>query len=84
MSELTHSQLGDRMLWYLQHKDELAQQDQFIARFTALDVDRMTTRVRTEWIRHLDTARDAWTKERAIRANGQRLMTDYFSRLGIG
>ena len=79
ISEQTHSQLGDRMLWYLQHKDDLAVQDQFLARFSAREVDRMTTRTRMEWIRHLDTARDAWTREKATRATGQRLLTDYFS-----
>ena len=80
ISEHTHSQLGDRVLWYLQHKEDLATQDQFLARFTALDVEQMTTRTRMEWICHLDTARNAWTKERATRATGQRLLTDYFPR----
>lgn len=80
ISGLTHTQLGDRMLWYLQHKDELSQHDQFLARFTTLEVEKMTTRIRMEWIRHLDTARNAWIKERAIRSTGQRLMMDYFKR----
>ena len=69
------------MIWYLQHKDVLAQQDQFLARFSTLDVERMTTRVRAEGIRHLDTARDAWTKEQTTRETGPTLLTDYFMRL---
>ena len=81
MSELTHSQLGDRMLWYLQHKDALAQRDHFLARFLGLEVERKTTPVWAEWIRNLDTARNKWTKEQATRDTGQTLLMDYFTHL---
>ena len=77
---LTNSELGDRLLWYLAHKDSLSRRDQFLARYTAADVERMTPNIRREWTRHLDTARDAWTLEQTTIASGQRLITHYFAR----
>lgn len=79
-SELTHTQLGDRMLWYLQHKDQLARQDRFLARYSSSCIDKMSTTIRREWIRHLDIARDAWTREQKTIDTGQTLLTQFFTR----
>jgi hypothetical protein len=80
-TELTHSQLGDRLLWYLQHKDQLSRQDQFLARYSATNIESMTTEIQREWVRHLDVARDAWTKEQQQLARGQTVLTQYFQRI---
>ena len=77
-SELTHVQLGDRLLWYLQHRDALSQDDQCLARYTRVEVEAMDYRTRKAWIRHLAVARDAWSRERAILATGQTLLTRFF------
>ncbi len=79
-SELTHTQLGDRMLWYLQHKDQLARQDRFLARYSSSCIDKMSTTIRREWIRHLDIAHDAWTREQKTIDTGQTLLTQFFTR----
>jgi hypothetical protein len=77
-SELTHVQLGDRLLWYLQHRDALSQDDQRLARYTRAEVEAMDCWTRKAWIRHLDVARDAWSREQAILATGQTLLTRFF------
>ena len=82
-TELTHTQLGDRMLWYLQHKDYLARQDRFLARYSASCIDKMSTAIRREWIRHLDIARDAWSREQKTIDTGQTLLTQFFNRIAI-
>lgn len=84
VTESTHVQLGDRLLWYLQHKDELSRRDQDLIRFTPAQVDAMSILQRQEWVRHLDITRAAWTKERAILATGHRLITQYFPRTSTG
>ena len=61
VTELTSVQLGDRLLWYLQHKDELSRRDQDLIRFTLAQIDAMTVLLRQEWVRHLDTTPTAWT-----------------------
>jgi hypothetical protein len=40
--ELTQTQMGDRLLWYLQHKDELSRRDQDLIRFTPAQINAMT------------------------------------------
>ena len=81
MTDLTHTQLGDRLLWYLRHKDQLARQDRFLARYSASCIDAMTTTIRREWIRHLDIARNAWTREQKLIDTGQTVLTQFFSRI---
>lgn len=71
VTEQTQLQLGDRLLWYLQHKEELSRRDQDLIRFTPAQIDAMTITQRQEWVRHLDIAREAWTKEKATLATGQ-------------
>lgn len=80
VSDTTYAQLGDRLLWYIQNKSALARQDQYLTQFSASQIDAMGIHQRREWVKHLDIARDAWTKEQAILATGQRLITDYFKR----
>ncbi len=80
-SELTHTQLGERLLWYLQHKEHLAQQDRFIAQYSTSCIDKMSTAIRREWVRHLDIARDAWTREQSIIDTGQTVLTQFFNRI---
>jgi ribonuclease HI len=80
VSENTHAQLGDRLIWYTRHREELDIRDQFLARHTLAQIEAMTTSQRREWVRHLDTARTAWAKERNTIASGQRLITQYFQR----
>lgn len=80
-AELTHTQLGDRLLWYLQHQDVLSREDRQLARYTREEVEAMDYRTMKAWIRHLDVARDAWTRERAILETGQRLITQFFQRV---
>ena len=80
VSDTTYAQLGDRLLWYIQNKLALARQDQYLAQFSTSQIDAMGIHQRREWVKHLDIARDAWTKEQAILATGQRLITDYFKR----
>lgn len=42
VSDTTYAQLGgDRLLWYIQHKSSLAQQDQYLTQFSAAQVDAM-------------------------------------------
>ena len=82
-TELTHTQLGDRLQWYLEHRDHLARQDQFLARYSASSIDNMSTEVRRAWIQHLDAARDAWAKEQHILESGQTLITQFFSQLDV-
>ena len=79
VTENTHAQLGDRLVWYTQHKDELDRRDQFLARHTLSQIEIMSTSQRREWVRHLNIARAAWTKERQTLTKGQRLITQYFS-----
>jgi hypothetical protein len=79
VSENTHAQLGDRLIWYTEHKDELSRRDQFLARHTLSQIEAMTTSQRREWVRHLDVARAAWAKEKAILLKGQTLITQYFA-----
>lgn len=78
VSETLHAELGDRLQWYTQNKTELSRQDQHLADFTSAQIETMSTRQRREWVRHLDIARDAWAKERAILATGQTLITRFF------
>ena len=80
-TDLTHSQLGDRLLWYIQHKDQLSRQDQFLARYSATNIESMSTEIRREWVRHLDVVRDAWAKEQQQLANGQTVQIQYFGRI---
>ena len=80
-AELAHIQLGDRLLWYLQHQDALSHNDQRLIRYTREEVEAMDYRTKKAWIWHLDVARDAWTWERAILATGQRLITQFFQRV---
>ena len=84
VTEQIHTQLGDRMLWYIQHKEALTQRDQFLARYSVEQVATMTTATRNAWITHLDTARDAWTREQTTLDTGQTLITQFFPRLNIG
>lgn len=79
VSENTHAQLGDRLIWYTQHKDELSRRDQFLARHTLSQIEAMTTSQRREWVRHLDVAQAAWAKEKTTMAVGQTLITQYFT-----
>lgn len=39
--ELTQTQMGDRLLWYLQHKDELSWRDQDLIRFNPAQINAM-------------------------------------------
>lgn len=78
VTESIHTELGDRLIWYTQHKDELSRRDQFLASHTLAQIEAMTTSQRREWVRHLDVARAAWTKERTTIAAGQGLITQYF------
>ncbi len=80
-TDLTHTQLGDRLLWYLRHKDQLARQDRFLARYSASCIDTMSTIIRREWIRHLDIARNAWTREQKVIDTGQTVLTQFFTRI---
>ena len=80
-TDLTNAQLGERLLWYIQHKDQLSRQDQFLARYSAADIDSMSMTIQNEWVRHLDTARNAWAKEQQIIKTGQTLLTRYFHPL---
>ena len=78
VSETLHAELGDRLQWYTQNKTELSRQDQHLADFTSAQIEAMSMRQRREWVRHLDIAKDAWAKERAILATGQTLITRFF------
>ena len=66
VTEQTQLQLGDRLLWYLQHKEELSRRDQDLIRFTPAQIDAMTITQRQEWVRHLDIAREEWTNEKPL------------------
>jgi hypothetical protein len=79
VSENTQAQLGDRLIWYTQHKDKLSRRDQFLARHTLSQIETMTTSQRREWVRHLDVARAAWAKKKTTLAAGQTLITQYFT-----
>jgi len=80
-TNLMHSQLGDRLLWYIQHKDQLSRQDQFLARCSATNIESMSTEIRREWVWHLDVARGAWVKEQQQLAMGQTVLTQYLQRI---
>ena len=71
--DTTYAQLGgDRLLWYIQHKSSLAQQDQYLepnSQQPRWTLWAMGIHKQWEWVKHLDTARDAWTKEQAITAD---------------
>ncbi len=82
VSESMHAQLGDRLIWYTEHKDELSRRDQFLARHTLSQIEAMTTSQRREWVRHLDVARAAWAKEKTILSKGQTLITQHFTIRG--
>ena len=79
VSEGTHAQLGDRLIWYTQHREELSRSDQFLTWHTLGQIEAMSSNQRREWVRHLDVARAAWATERAVLATGQRIITQYFS-----
>ena len=79
---LTHdaeeSGLAESLVWYAQHKHEvLAAFDHHLARFDAADIHRMPRRVKREWKRHLDAARNAFNKEKRQRGLNQNVITRY-------
>lgn len=80
-TNLTHTQLGDRLLWYLQHKDQLSREDQFLGQYSATSIELMSTEIRQEWVQHLDIAPDTWAKEQQQIAKGQTVLTQYFQRI---
>jgi hypothetical protein len=51
-----------------------------LACFSATSIETMSMEIRQEWVRHLDTAWDAWTKEQQLMA-GQTVLTQYFQQI---
>ena len=74
------SQLTESLLWYLQNKhDVISVYDRHLMRFDTADINRMSRRVKREWKRHLDAAREVWSIERTQLAKRQNVITRYLT-----
>ena len=73
--------LGERMNWYMAHKHELlTYHDRRLAKHSMGEIHQLNRRQRAQWIKYLDIARDAHTKEKRAKGRGQPLITKYLVR----
>ena len=74
--------MAETIIWYVQNKhDLLSVHDQFLAQFNMTQVRNIKRAQKSEWIRHLDVAQEANTKEQTQRSKRQRVITKYMERL---
>ena len=74
-----NQRLADRMLWYMQHKnDVLAHHDRYLAKYDMIVVQRLQGRTKREWVRQLDIARAAYEREKFQKTQNQRTLHSYF------
>jgi hypothetical protein len=78
-TRLDSIRLDDKLSWFLTHKTQLARRDQYLLRYTQQDIQNMPTKTKRELLRLLGMAHNIHQKELLLRANGQSVLTDYFS-----
>ena len=74
-------ELTSKIIWYVQHKDRLlAGHDRFLARQDLTTLHRMRRETKREWIKHLETAKEAYEIERTQLASKQNVITRYYQK----
>ena len=68
----------EKITWYVTHRHELlSHQDEFLAAVDVSTLHRLRRDTKREWVRHLDTVREAFAVECRQRASGQNVITRY-------
>ena len=73
--------MAEKIRWYVRNKhDILSAHDQFLARFDVTQVHNMKRAQKSEWLRHLDVAQEAYDKDKTQRSQKQLIITKYMER----
>lgn len=72
---------AEKLHWFLQNPQVVAQQDHFLLNYTMDDVQKMSGRTRRKLAQNLETVQKALTEETLQRKRGQTVITSYFVRL---
>ena len=74
------ARLAAEIIWYIDNKDSiLVYNDRFLAEIDVSRLQCMTTKTKKRWLYHLDIAKEAYPKECAALADGQRTLDRYFA-----
>ena len=76
--------LDDRLLWFIDHKHLLARRDQYLLKYTDVDIAGMPPRTKRELVHLLDLAELAQRRDMLSRESGQAPITDFFPSLNRG
>ena len=72
---------AEKLHWFLQNPQVIAQQDLFLLNYTTDDIQRMPGRTRKKLAQNLQTVQKALATEVLQRKQGQGVITSYFKRI---
>ena len=81
---LESTRLNDRLQWFLDHRHLLAPRDQYLLKYTALEIAGMPPRTKWELVHLLDLAVLIQRRESLSRESGQAPITDFFPSMNWG
>ena len=79
-SSLTETQTwASKLEWFLDNPHVIARSDKFLLNFERTDIQAMTPQVRKKIATQLEAVQKAFTRQKQLRKEGQRPITDFFT-----